>query len=123
MKVFAGITFLTCLIGIVGLLVFDANQRSKELGIRKVLGASVENIMLLLCRQYLKLFSIALLISLPVSFILLDKWLNSFAYQIEPGLLMVILPSLAMVGLTILVIVSQSLKTAFAKPIESLKSE
>lgn len=76
--------FIACL-GLFGLASFTAEQRTKEIGVRKVLGASVMNIMLLMSREFIKLVLLANLIAWPISYLVMNNWLQIFAYRIDIG--------------------------------------
>ena len=123
MRVFALVSVIICSIGILGLSVFSAVQRTKEIGVRKVLGASTLGIIAMLCRQYLILTTVAFVIALPVSYAVMKGWLEGFAYHISLDWTLFILPGLLIVVITLLLVGSQSLKTALANPTESLKHE
>nr|WKN34269.1 ABC transporter permease [Tunicatimonas sp. TK19036] len=123
MSIFAVISVVICLMGILGLSTITTYQRTKELGIRKVLGASVSSILMLLGRQYLVLFGIAFAIALPLAQMVINEWLSGFAYHIELSWAMLTLPGLLMITITLLLIGGQSLKTALANPTDSLKHE
>jgi putative ABC transport system permease protein len=123
MSIFAIVSGIICSIGIIGLSVFSALQRTKEIGIRKVLGATAWNILYLLCRQYMVLIMIALVIALPVAYIFMHRWLEGFAYHVSLGWAVFVVTAIVMVVVTLLLVGSQSLKTALTNPGESLKHE
>jgi putative ABC transport system permease protein len=84
-RMFAGIAiFISCL-GLYGLVSFMAVQRTKEIGVRKVLGASVADMMVLLSKEFTVLIGVAFLVAGPVAFLLTHRWLEGFAYRIRPG--------------------------------------
>ena len=114
--------FISCL-GLLGLAMFTAEQRLKEIGIRKVLGASVRSLFGLLSQEFLVLVVIALLIATPVTFYAMNKWLQSFAYR-APLQWWVFAVSGALIMLIALATVSfQAIKAALVNPIKSLRSE
>jgi len=121
--IFAGITIFVACLGLFGLATFTAGQRTKEIGIRKVLGASVFNITLLLSKEFSKLVLIAFLISVPVSWYAMSKWLQGFAYSVEIGIGVFILAGLVALLIAWLTVSYQSIKAALANPVKSLRSE
>lgn len=114
--------FIGCL-GLFGLASYMANQKTKEIGIRKVLGASVESIVLMFSKEYAMLIGIGFLLAAPMAWYVMDKWLNGFAYKIEIG------PLIFLVGIGITLVIAmvtvgyRSLKAAVTNPSESLRSE
>ncbi|HWK03184.1 MAG TPA: ABC transporter permease [Puia sp.] len=120
---FAGIAIIISCLGLFGLAAFTAQKRQQEIGIRKVVGATVSHIVVLLSKDFLKLVSIALLIAFPLSWWIMSRWLHSFAYRIEPGIDLFLLAGLLTLLLTILSIGYQSVKAAWMNPVRSLKAE
>jgi predicted permease len=118
---FLGI-FISCL-GLFGLAAFTAEQRTREIGVRKVLGASVIQIITLLSGDFLKLVLLAFVIATPLSWYVMAEWLNNFAYQIEIEWWMFALAGLMAVGIALFTVSFQSVKAALANPIKSLRSE
>ena len=114
--------FIACL-GLFGLATFTSEQRTKEIGIRKTQGASSNAIIKLLSKEYLKLVSIAFLISVPVSYYMISWWLKNFAYKINIGILSFIFGGLAAFIITLLTGSYQSVKAASKNPVESLRYE
>lgn len=114
--------FISCL-GLFGLAVLTAYQRTKEIGIRKVLGASVTNIVRLLSKDYLKLVVIAILFAVPVSWWALNKWLQNFAYRIPLHWWLFALAGIAGIIIAFLTVGFHALKAANANPVKSLKTE
>ncbi|HUU27117.1 MAG TPA: FtsX-like permease family protein, partial [archaeon] len=114
--------FVSCL-GLFGLISFSAEQRTKEIGIRKVLGASVSNIVLLLSREFLILLGIAIVIACPVAWYFMDRWLQNFAYRIELGPETFILGGIIALAITVLTVSFQAVKAATANPVEALRYE
>jgi len=98
-------------------------NRTKEIGVRKVLGATVSNILSLLSKDFLKLVVIAIIIASPLAWYFMNKWLQDFAYRINIGWLVFILAGLAAVLLALLTISLQAMKAAMANPVKSLRSE
>ncbi|MEX0662257.1 MAG: ABC transporter permease [Balneolaceae bacterium] len=114
--------FLACL-GLFGLSLFTAERRTKEIGVRKVLGASVWDIVMLLGVDFTKLIILALAIAMPVSYIVMNSWLNDFAYRIEFSLFLLVGGAMAVLITSWGTISWQSIKAAVANPVDSLKSE
>jgi putative ABC transport system permease protein len=118
-----GFAILISSLGLFGLASFTAQQRTKEIGIRKVLGASVAGILVLLTKDFLRLIVIAAVISTTLSSIILSKWLEGFAYKIEISWVVFVV-SVLLVGIVgLMTICYQSAKAARTNPINSLKSE
>ena len=114
--------FISCL-GLLGLSAFIAEQKTKEIGIRKVLGASVFQITAMLSREFLKLVLLSLFIALPLGWYLMDRWLEDFAYRVNvPWWAFVLAGSLALT-LAIFTVSFQSIKAALTDPVKSLKRE
>jgi putative ABC transport system permease protein len=114
--------FIACL-GMFGLASFTAEQRVKEVGIRKVLGAKVPGIVLLLSKEYTKYILLANLFAWPIAYFIIDRWLQNFAYRIDISLWVFVLSG----GIALLVALAtvsfQAIKAAMANPVESLKYE
>jgi ABC-type antimicrobial peptide transport system permease subunit len=114
--------FISCL-GLLGLAMFTAEQRLKEIGIRKVLGASVSSLFKLLSLEFLVLIIIALLIATPVAWYGMDYWLRSFAYQTHIEWWMFILTGLLITGIALATVSFQAIKAALVNPVKILRSE
>jgi len=125
-KVFGLFTFLsifiTCL-GLFGLAAFTAEQRTKEIGVRKVLGASVVSIVTLLSKDFISLVLIALIIASPIAWYGMSHWLDTFAYKIRIQWWMFILAGLLAMLITFLTVLFQSVRAALLNPVKSLRSE
>ncbi|HEY8927962.1 MAG TPA: ABC transporter permease [Mucilaginibacter sp.] len=113
---------ISCL-GLFGLVAFTAQKRQKEIGIRKVIGASVNGIAVMLTKDFLKLVVIAILIAFPLSWYMMHQWLQSFAYRINIGADIFILACLAILLITIITVSFQAIKAALVTPVKSLRSE
>ncbi len=125
-KVFSVFTFLSltvaCL-GLLGLAMFTAERRTKEIGIRKVLGASVQNVVTMLSKDFLKLVVIASLIAFPIAWYAMNKWLEDFAYKTDISWWVFALSTGAVCAIALFTISFQSVKAALNNPVESLRSE
>lgn len=122
-KIFAGLAmFISCL-GLWGLATFAAVQRTKEIGIRKVLGATTENLVTLLSKDFLKLVAIALIIAAPIAWYGMNEWLNNFAFRIDIEWWVFVVAGIAAIGVAFLTVSFQSIRTALLNPVESLRGE
>ncbi len=121
--VFAGLAiFISCL-GLFGLAAFVAEQRTKEIGIRKVLGASVGQVWVLLSKDFIALVFISCVIASPIAFYFLQKWLQKYDYHITIGPGVFIISAVAAIIITLVTISSQAIKAALMNPVKSLKAE
>ena len=114
--------FIACL-GLFGLASFTAEQRTKEIGIRKVLGASASQITLLLCREFFVLVLLANIISWPVAYFVMRNWLQDFAYRTSLGMLTFVLTMVLALIIALLTVSFQAVKAAVANPVDALKYE
>lgn len=121
--IFAGLAILISCLGILGLAAYTAERRKKEIGIRKVLGASVSSIVTLLSKDFIKLVVVALLIASPIAWYLMQGWLENFAYSIEIKWWIFALSAFIAVSIALVTISFQSIKAAIANPTKSLKSD
>ena len=122
-NVFAGIAiFISCL-GLFGLATYTAQVKIKEIGIRKILGASVNGIVQLISRDFLKLVIIAIIIAIPVAWWAMSKWLEGFAYRIHITWWVFALAALLSIFIAFVTISFQAIKAALANPVDSLRSE
>lgn len=121
--VIALLAILIAALGLLGLTIYAAEQRVKEIGIRKVLGASVSNIVLMLSKDFLKLVLVASVIAFPVAWFSMHKWLEDFAYRININWWVFVLSALAAIIIAIVTISFQAIKAAMANPVKSLRTE
>ena len=121
--IFALIAVAISCLGLFGLSAFTVEQRSKEIGIRKVLGASVSGIVELLSKDFLKLVIIAIIIASPIAWIGMNKWLQNFAYKINISWWMFVAAGLFAIVIALITISFQSIKAAVANPVKSLRTD
>jgi len=114
--------FISCL-GLFGLAAYMAEQRTKEIGIRKVLGASVPQVWLLLSKEFILLVLISCVIASPLAFYFLQQWLQQYDYKITIAPFVFIMAGLSAIIITIITISFQAIKAAIANPVKSLRTE
>ena len=122
-NVFALIAVFIACLGLFGLTAFTTVQRAKEIGIRKVLGASVLSIVVLLSRDITKLVLVALLLAIPLSYFLMDRWLESFAYRIGVPVTGLVVAGIIALLIAWLTVSYQAIRAALSNPVDALKSE
>jgi putative ABC transport system permease protein len=120
---FSGLALFIAALGLVGMASFVAEQRTKEVGIRKVLGASVGQILLLLTGSFSKLVLIAFVIATPLAYLLMDRWLANFAYHDTLGISIFLLAGIVALLVALLTVSAQTMRTATQNPVDSLRSE
>ncbi|MEJ7586266.1 MAG: ABC transporter permease [Ferruginibacter sp.] len=121
--IFAALTIFVACLGLFGLARFTAEQRTKEIGIRKVMGASVTGIAARLSRDFLKLVSVAFVIASPIAWFMMNKWLQDFAYRVTINAWVFVIAALLAVFITIITVSFQAIKAAVANPVKSLRTE
>jgi putative ABC transport system permease protein len=121
--VFSGIAIFIACLGLFGLATFMATQRTKEIGIRKVLGASIVGITGLLAKDFVKLVLIAVILASPLAYYCMQQWLADFAYHIEIQGWMFGVVALGAICTAFFTISFQSIKAALANPVKSLRNE
>jgi putative ABC transport system permease protein len=114
--------FISCL-GLFGLASFSCEQRTKEIGIRKVLGASITNVMVMLTKDFTKWVLLANIIAWPIAWYVVNKWLQNFAYRIDMTIWPFILAGFSALAIAIGTVSWQAIKAATANPVESLHYE
>lgn len=122
-SIFAGFAIFIACLGLFGLSLFATSQRTKEVGVRKVLGASVSDIVLLLSKDFIKFVLIAFIIASPVAWFVMHNWLNDFAYRINISAWIFIAAGLLSVVIALATISFQAIKAAIANPVKSLRTE
>jgi putative ABC transport system permease protein len=122
-RVFATLAIIISCLGLFGLGAYTAERRIKEIGIRKVLGASVMQVTEMLSKDFIKLVGIACLIAFPISYWAMNKWLQSFAYRINIGWWIFVVAGLAAIFIALATVSFQAIKAAIANPVKSLRTE
>jgi len=120
---FASLAIVIACIGLFGLAAYMAYQRTKEIGVRKVLGASVFGIIVLLSKEFTKLIGISFIVAIPVSYFLMEQWLQNFAYRTEISISTFLISGVLALIVALLTVSGQSIKAATTNPVNSLKSE
>jgi putative ABC transport system permease protein len=122
-KIFAAIAiFISCL-GLYGLVSFMAAQRIKEVGIRKVLGATAKNIVYLLSKEFTLLIIVAFVVSAPIAYYFMSQWLNNYAYRIQLGAFIFIIAITSSIVIAWITVAQHAIKAAMANPVKSLRTE
>ena len=122
-SVFATLSILVACLGLFGLASFTAEQRTKEIGVRKVLGASIGSIIVLLSKEFTKWVLIANVIAWPVAYFAMNEWLQGFAFRIDLGWWIFAISGALALGIAILTVAYQAIKAAMANPIDALRYE
>jgi putative ABC transport system permease protein len=123
LKIFAGTAILLACLGLFGLSSYAAQQRIKEIGIRKVLGASVSNIVSILSKDFIRLAAVASVIAVPVSWWAMSKWLQDFTYRIQLSWYVFLAAGLVAMLITLITVGFQAIRAALSNPVKSLRSE
>ena len=122
-SMFSGLAIIIACVGLFGLAAYTANQRTKEIGIRKVLGASMPSVVVMLSKEFTRLVLIAFLLATPFAWYFMDRWLQGFAYHIELEAWVFIVSGVSALVIAWLTVSYQSIKAAIANPVKSLRSE
>ena len=122
-QVFTVLALMIACLGLFALSAFSTEQRTKEIGVRKVLGATVPGIVVLLSKDFLKLVLIGFIVAAPVAYVLMERWLESFAYRVSVGPSLFIASAAVAVLIAILTVSFQSIRAALSNPVESLRYE
>ncbi|MNE69676.1 FtsX-like permease family protein [compost metagenome] len=120
---FTLVAILISCLGLFGLATYSAEQRIKEIGIRKVLGASISSIVVLLSKDFLKPVLIATVIAFPISWYAMHKWLEDFAYRTNIGWSVFLIAGILAITIALITVSFQAIKAAIANPVKSLKTE
>jgi ABC-type antimicrobial peptide transport system permease subunit len=122
-RYFAGLAILISCLGLFGLAAFTAQRRQKEIGIRKVVGASTKQIAVMLSMGFLRLVGLAILIAFPVAWWIMHQWLHSFAYRISLSAGVFVIAGASVIFIALLTVSFQSVRAAMANPVRNLKTE
>ena len=122
-KYFACLTILICCLGLFGLAAYDTERRTKEIGIRKVLGANIKGLIALLAKDFLKLVAIAIVLASPLAYFLMSRWLQDFVYRISIGWWVFVLAGGVALLIALVTVSFQAIKAAIANPVKSLRTE
>lgn len=122
-NVFAAIAIVLACLGLFGLSAYTIQQRTKEIGVRKVLGASVGRIMVLVSAQFIKLVAVAFVLATPVAWFLMDRWLQDFAYRVSLSWTIFLITALVILAIAVLTVSFQAVRAAVANPVKSLRTE
>jgi putative ABC transport system permease protein len=122
-SIFAGMTIFIACLGLFGLVAFTAQQRTKEIGVRKVLGATVAGIVVLLSKDFLKLVAFGFVLAVPITWYVMSQWLENFAYRTDISLGILALAGIAALIIALATVSWESLKAAVANPVNSLRNE
>jgi putative ABC transport system permease protein len=123
LNIFSVLIILVACLGLFGLVTYTAEQRTKEIGIRKVLGASVSQVTQMLSKEFLKLVLIASVIAFPVAWWAMNKWLQSFAYRTNISWWIFVVAGIVVLAIALITVSFQAIKAALANPVKSLRSE
>jgi len=123
LSAFTGVAICISCLDLLGLVTYNTERRTKEIGIRKVLGASVQTIVGLLTKEFILLIVFSLLIASPIAWYFMDQWLDNFVYKIDLQWWIFLLAGLLAIGLAFLSVGWQATRAAIANPIESLRNE
>jgi putative ABC transport system permease protein len=121
--IFSGLAVVVACLGLFALASFIAEERKKEIGIRKVMGGSVSQIVLLLSTDFSKLIAIAFVISCPIAWYAIDSWLSSFAFRVDINWLIFLLVGLATFAIALLTTSYRAIQAAFSDPIKTLRHQ
>jgi putative ABC transport system permease protein len=122
-NIFAGLAIFICCIGLAGLASFTIEKRFREIGVRKVMGATVQQLLMLISTEFLKLVAIAFLIAVPLTWYLMNNWLQKYAYHITISIWLFAAVGALILFLTLIVVSLNTMRAATANPVKSLRSE
>ncbi|UKT62205.1 ABC transporter permease [Pedobacter mucosus] len=122
-NLFGGLAIFVSCLGLFGLVAYSAEQRTKEFGVRKVLGASIGNLMQLLSLSFIKMIVVAIIIAVPISYFAMGKWLNNFEFHTEISWWIIPVAALGTLSMALITVSFQAYKTAKANPVDALKYE
>jgi ABC-type antimicrobial peptide transport system permease subunit len=122
-NIFAGLAIFICCIGLAGLAAFTIEKRFREIGIRKVLGATVQQLLMLISKEFLKLVLIAFVIAVPLTWWFMNNWLNKYTYRINISIWLFGIVGVIVLLLTLAVVSMNTLRAATSNPVKSLRTE
>jgi ABC-type antimicrobial peptide transport system permease subunit len=122
-NIFSALAIFICCLGLAGLASFTIEKRFREIGVRKVLGANVQQLLILISKEFLRLVVIAFVIAVPLTFWLMSNWLDKYNYRISISLWLFIVVGISMFLLTLVVVSLNTIKAATANPVKSLRTE
>ncbi len=122
-RLFASLAILISCLGLFGLAAYTAERRTKEIGIRKVLGADVTGLAALLSKEFLQLVLLSCLVAFPIAYLVMSKWLKNYSYRIDINWWVFIISGIVAVIIAVVTVSFQSIKVALANPVKSLRSE
>jgi len=120
---FCGLAIFVSCLGLLGLIALIGRQRAREIGIRKVLGATATGVVLLLSKDFIRLILLSIVLATPLAVWAMQRWLMQFAYHIDISWWMIALSALGMVGIAMLTLCLQAVRAALVNPLKSLRSE
>jgi putative ABC transport system permease protein len=123
MNIFSAFAIFIACLGLFGLSSFIVARRTKEIGVRKVLGASIFNIVFMLSKNIIRLVVIASVLGWVASYFLIDKWLQNFAYPAEQNIMIFLFSGFIALGIALITISYQTIKTAIMNPVSALRYE
>lgn len=122
-NIFAGLAIFICCIGLAGLTAHTIEKRTREIGIRKVLGATFLQLVSLIANEFIKLVCIAFVITIPITLLLMNKWLQNYAFKTTISIWIFVVVGIVILGLTLLIVFLNTLKTANSNPTKNLRTE
>ncbi|MCD6065746.1 MAG: FtsX-like permease family protein [Bacteroidetes bacterium] len=122
-NIFAALAIFICCIGLGGLTVFTIEKRKREIGMRKVLGATLAQLVMLISNEFIKLVFIAFVITIPLTWLLMNKWLQNYTFHVDISIFLFVAVGLIVLALTLLIVFLNTLKTAGTNPVKNLRSE
>jgi ABC-type antimicrobial peptide transport system permease subunit len=122
-NIFSALAIFICCLGLAGLASFTIEKRFREMGVRKVLGASVQQLLMLISKEFLKLVVIAFLIAVPLTYWMMSNWLENYTYRIGISVWLFVIVGVAMFALTLVVVCLNTIKAATGNPVKSLRTE
>jgi ABC-type antimicrobial peptide transport system permease subunit len=122
-NIFSALAIFICCLGLAGLAAFTIERRFREIGVRKVLGASVQHLLMLISGEFLKLIVIAFVIAAPLTYWVMNSWLNKYSYRINISIWLFIVVGIAMLLLTLVIVSLNTIRAALANPVKALRTE